>query len=514
MCDDLGVKWLKMNLKKISFSSLCVFLYGGLLGLLASPTSDDFYFGIWKFNSLKNMFLLHPDNFPHLSWCVPNNGRYLGNLVGLLLAKSYNLTLGHWIRGLVIGLTLLTVFLLLKSLCKVEKRQEWILALGIVFTPLPMVVQVYIWMAGAGNYLISVPFLLVVFLFLETKQQDSPLRGIVIFSCGLCSALFVEHITVYLLFLIFAYHFVRMVMHHSSTSGRFLPQQKILASGILVGVVLMFSYSGYRGSPMNDGYRSISLSSMYENYKILSLDSLVINGCLWPLAFGGLVNAEGKHSRVYKSLLGLYCLFGIYSLYRTVTVDLAEASYRRMDMPAAALQIVCLCLLAWQMRKGLVRTITIQWILSMGLINGMLLFVSPVSTRCSYVCYILTLIWAVKLFEWGYAEKKEHSLSGKMRVAGGFIIALIYCLSIFVPVFHNRLCYLQMKEYLNRLESTENKKLVLPIFPEDKYIYVADGGIYYMYTFFDKEPGDTFVELMHYEDWRNTYQYVFENNEK
>ena len=60
-----------------------------VLAALFFPESDDCYFVYWQYDSLADLFLTRPVTDGAQIVGVPQNGRYLGNLIGVLLAKCY-----------------------------------------------------------------------------------------------------------------------------------------------------------------------------------------------------------------------------------------------------------------------------------------------------------------------------------------------------------------------------------------------------------------------------------------
>ena len=60
-----------------------------VLAALFFLESDDCYFVYWQYDSWKDFLLTRPDTTEAQIVGVPQNGRYLGNLIGVLLAKSY-----------------------------------------------------------------------------------------------------------------------------------------------------------------------------------------------------------------------------------------------------------------------------------------------------------------------------------------------------------------------------------------------------------------------------------------
>ena len=90
--EQRGAARLKARLGQfVIHSPLDVGLILAVVGLAALffLESDDCYFVYWQYDSWKDFLLTRPDMDGALIVGVPQNGRYLGNLIGVLLAKSY-----------------------------------------------------------------------------------------------------------------------------------------------------------------------------------------------------------------------------------------------------------------------------------------------------------------------------------------------------------------------------------------------------------------------------------------
>ena len=88
-----------------------------LLGLLFVPECDDCYFVYWSFDSLRDWLLTRPSTAGAEIVGVPENGRYLGNLLGVLQGKLYFVpVVGPILRGLLMGGALWALVCLLARL--------------------------------------------------------------------------------------------------------------------------------------------------------------------------------------------------------------------------------------------------------------------------------------------------------------------------------------------------------------------------------------------------------------
>lgn len=172
-----------------------------LLALLFVPECDDCYFIYWDFASWKDFLLVRPIPQEGVVLGVPSNGRYLGNLLGLILGKLAFSPL--WpLRVLILGGGMLGLTLLLSRFFQggpAGGRESFALALFlVVWAPWGIWQQVYSWSAAWANYLAPTLLLLPLLLLL---RQGRPDRWPLVLLLSLSIGLFTEHNTVYLVLL-------------------------------------------------------------------------------------------------------------------------------------------------------------------------------------------------------------------------------------------------------------------------------------------------------------------------
>ena len=159
-----------------------------LLGLLFVPECDDCYFVYWEYDSLKNFLLTHPIPEDMHAYGVPANGRYLGNLVGVLQGKLYFTPFG-WLRGLFMGGVLAGMTLLLGQRFAPDgerKGEGFALAFSLVaLAPRGLWQQVYSWGAAFVNYLLPMAGILIL---LRCYLKNVPLLLCAFWSA--CAAVF------------------------------------------------------------------------------------------------------------------------------------------------------------------------------------------------------------------------------------------------------------------------------------------------------------------------------------
>ena len=173
-----------------------------LLGLLFVPECDDCYFVYWRFDSLADWLLTRPSPPAGVSEDVivgvPENGRYLGNLLGVLQGKLYFVPwAGPLLRGALMGGTLCALVFLLSRWTRrgpVGSGEALALAFALVLlAPRGVWQEGFSWGAGLVNYLLPMLGLLFLSARLARKEPKPWLpAGLLAFLC----ALFLETATI------------------------------------------------------------------------------------------------------------------------------------------------------------------------------------------------------------------------------------------------------------------------------------------------------------------------------
>ena len=171
-----------------------------LRGLLFVPECDDCYFVYWSFDSLRDWLLTRPSTAGVEIVGVPENGRYLGNLLGVLQGKLYFIpVVGPILRGLLMGGALWALVYLLARRARrgpVGRGEAFSMALALVLlAPRGIWQEALSWGAGLVNYLLPMVILLVLLeLFARRRPPSALLAGALAF----CGCLFMETATILL----------------------------------------------------------------------------------------------------------------------------------------------------------------------------------------------------------------------------------------------------------------------------------------------------------------------------
>lgn len=422
-----------------------------LLGLLFVPECDDCYFVYWKYDSWKDFLLTRPNPENMHAYGVPANGRYLGNLIGVIQGKLYFTPFG-WLRGLFMGGALAGMTLLLgrRFAPSPDRRREgFALAFSLVaLAPRGIWQQVYSWGAAFVNYLLPMAGILIL---LELLRKERPVPALC-FPVSLCCCFFMEPVTILVCFggVIYAvYAFLR-------DKERF-PAALAAGLGALLGMALMFAAPGY--AQVGSDNRALGLELIGRNLSFVATEALVrpvAVTLLISFLLVWLLRRQGGAWRVWAALL-----LPIHGLCLADTLldsvhDYSVHGVKRMLL-ACGLALIWLALLV-QWRGGAVRIQVLAGALALCVVNGPLLLVSPVESRALFPSYAVLMIVASLLWR----EARRLGLEPPKFAWAPGAAACILLLGVYYANFH---------VYHQRLDSARlqvdrgAQELTLPLVP-------------------------------------------------
>lgn len=254
----------KFDLEKYRYI-ICFMLLTGLC-FLFPYTGDD-----WAWGSSIGIERLN-------TWFDNYSGRYLGNLIVLVLTRS------NIIKALVMAFCLTGIFVCIEKLLK--KKWAFYLSMALfVLLPRAIFRQAVAWTAGFANYVTSIflTLLFIVYMYhiFEDKVEKQDFKMCIpLFLLGIANTLIVEHLTLYnvvlaLFVIIFTYIKFKKIYI----------QYILYFTGTILGTVIMFSNSVYSSIQMQeDGYRSVAQNGIIQQitesyFKIIYKE--LISGNLW-----------------------------------------------------------------------------------------------------------------------------------------------------------------------------------------------------------------------------------------
>lgn len=338
------------------------------------------------------------------------NGRYLGNIIVLILTRS------RAVRTVVMTASILGIAYLIT---KLSDCSWWVLlaAIALIFAaPKAMFRQSIVWTAGFSNYATSAILFLVCAVLVKYSLQDNiaglkgrkAISSILIFIMGYLGSLVIEHVTLMQLalsgilvgFIWWKYKKINLVC-------------VFYFVGAVLGTLTMFSNECYSSiAAGKDSIRTVATGTnelfarAWQNYfdeigKQMILDNVVLEvllAVIVTILFVERYKDAGENGRkraVSKASLMILDLSVFYGLVTRINPLWDRSLGRGKCLDGCvnvafwcALIVFTFCVVADEMIKN--RMIYI--LLGIACANGSLLFVTPIGPRCFFVTYVLT-IW-------------------------------------------------------------------------------------------------------------------------
>ena len=425
-----------------------------LLGLLFVPECDDCYFVYWRFDSLADWLLTRPSPPIGVSEDVivgvPENGRYLGNLLGVLQGKLYFVPwAGPLLRGALMGGALCALVFLLSRWTRrgpVGSGEALALAFALVLlAPRGVWQEGFSWGAGLVNYLLPMLGLLFLSTRLARKEPKPWLpAGLLAFLC----ALFLETATICLAA-------AGALAAFLLRDGPRKKEGRALWLGSWLGALVMFTASGYRTGTNAD--RRVDPSLLLDHLKTIAAETAVFP---WAAALAIsllLVWLVRRRTRgIWKPAVFLLVPLHLAQLWLAWENLLGRPRYGLPALGVALALVLVWCFLLLQTEES-----APIWalVLAAGLFAGPLLFVTPIGARNFLPTYVI-LCWIALLL---YGQAREKGLPPLTRLAVPLsALALTGLLAVYGC---NCLAYHQRLDYGQAQAEAGAESLTLPLLP-------------------------------------------------
>lgn len=374
-----------------------------VLAALFTLESDDCYFFYWKFDSLKDFLLTRPDTQAAKIVGVPQNGRYLGNLLGVILAKCYESPLYPLRIVFFAGGFFLLAWAGSRVLSPKDRRREgmWFLLALLVLAPRALWQEVYSWGAAYVNYVTPVVLLLLLCLQVQkASEETNAIRLAAIALTALAACLFLETNTLFLCMVS-----TLALGWQLFKTRKVTPAYAVLWLFSLAGTAVMFLAPGYHAVG-EDGLREFGFSMLGVNLaKILvgtlvrpTVAALMITGLLlWHLRQQG--GKAWLGCMLPAIPIHLFCLWDAFlDLFDPGDSVMLEAPTAFQTVAAVALALlwlVMLCLWRGGRAKGRVVLLAVALVL----VSGPLLVISLNGNRNFFSGYAVLTLVALVLYQ-------------------------------------------------------------------------------------------------------------------
>jgi len=491
--DDNKSYFNKLDKNKILFYVITFFVIAFICFLF--PSSHDY----WAWGSVYGIERLQ-SNFKDY------NGRWFGNFVVLLLTRS------NFLKTLVMSFCLVLLLYFVNELSKNKKLNCWLSLLLLSALPQLILRQAVVWTSGFANYVVSIVLILVyVFynrnLFENKYKEYSKLSSILFLILGFSTALFVEHVTLYILFLglfILLYKYIKFKKISLSSVMYFV--------GSILGACLMFSNGAYSNvASGSDGYRSLQISNFITNsinslintiYKELVFQNYILNIVLSVCVVVFLYNYLKRENK-YKNLINFFVLilisFPIYTLiikFSGISLFLKYTDYVNTIFSIVYfLTVLCSSLLISDLSK---KKRVIFALSSILILTIPLFVVTPIGSRCFFPMYILWIWVVLEFFDLALVDKDILVL--KTILVGATLTFLCYLLLVYGYIFKINM---ERIEYIN--SNRDKECMYLPKLPYEDYHWFGNPyNLEFLSRFkaFYNIDKDVTVEFISIKEWK------------
>ena len=442
-------KFVKKNAFYIIFF-ICFFLFS----LLFPYTGDDWVWGTYKLNL---------ETITDLSLDLKLNGRYIGNVLAIILTKNII------IRGLLMSLVMTLLMHIINSFTGGEKYLSIFL---LVCIPACVLKQVIPWSSGFANYMAST---LVLFWILDLLLNNKEEHLMLSFLLCFIGSLFLENNTIFILGLTIFLN-IRYYVKNKKLSKFYL----MAFLGSIFGTFIMFSHPSYVGiftganEARHIGKASLIVHNYFYNYMLYGVNAnYVIFALLEILLF---VYAF-KKDRLTNKRLKLFIISYVMLLYIVITEgvpSLYDKVY--LNCTVSTFYLIFLMAIFHSLFKKK-KEYNYFWygILLCCLVTGPLIVANTIGPRNFFTIYLIVGIITIRLY---------NDLFENTKLFNNITKTILAVLIVYYVIVFGRINYANLERdnyiYRHRCEDT----IYVARLPHHKYIWWPD----FEYKFGDYYP--------------------------
>lgn len=445
-------KTVLKDYKKIKITLVLSLIF---LVFLFIPSGDDFAWG-----SSIGVERLH-------SLFKNYNGRYAGNLLVLILTRS------NILRTITISFTLVGIVYFVSKLLPFNKKNIWIYTTILLLAmPLSIFTSTIPWTSGFCNYVM--PTLITLYLFKLLNSEKTTFNIIKVFAMSFIVCLFMENITLYILFFSFAY-LIYDFIKNKKIDSRLI----VFFIGSLLGTIFMFSNGAYYAiATSNDTYRTINQSNFFDKLFYIIIPLLLkqnflilifITTCFIKLEKCGKIVLNNKIDKILFLSLLIFTIYSCISFIYSEWQILAKFTFAFDLVMTATYFIACVYFILTSKMDALFKKRAIFWLISIAILVAPLLFVNPIGGRCFYIIYIFQILFAMELLVKSFKDDEIKNLEDLSIL----IIAMmfIYYITIYGYIYF---CNLKQIKKIQGELSNGVEEITLYRLPYNNYIWDSD----------------------------------------
>lgn len=495
------------NKKKFEFySKIIVFLGLIIISLNFVITGDDYFFLNTGLESLIDGVFINS-----------NNGRYLGNFCGVFISNLSKFQILKYIRCIIMGTGLFLIILLCNKLSNLKIDQSFIIsALIILIAPSSLYREVYSWTPGYMNYLMPVLLIFTILYILQKNLiSNKDVKNKYIFFViilGVCSQLFMEHITIYMTIMSLI---LLIISIKKNLNIKKLVTPLFISN--LIGAIIMFSAKGYRTINSGDQYRDVGINSigsliervifnLFEMCKDIVTDNTFLSITILLVCVYLIKKQQDRLTKTKKVAINkiIYCFafLSIIYIFTVCFINILEFP-RIIRLIKYGLDIVvtfifCIILFYTIHIVDFEDKYKLRFCyLSIILVSGPLIIVSPIGTRCFFICYAFLTIILMDMISYICKNKLVDLNYVKYISIGLLAIVLIQKMYIYYNI-HS--VYEERVNYIEQQMNEKKEVITIPSLPFSKYVQNDKLHFIGQYYYYEK-TNDIEFKMISYKKW-------------
>lgn len=341
-------------------------------------------------------------------WFYKYNGRYLGNLLVLLMTRS------NLIKSLIMSLCLTATIFFAEKISQ-NKWGFYVFCLAMILLPKEIFMQSIVWTAGFTNYVAPIPIILGYIAYVYpvltgVLPKKKYWHCVPLLLAGFCSTLFMEHVTIYVVVLaagVIVYTLIRF--------RKVFVQQLSFLLGSVVGAFCMFSNGAYHAvANSEDSYRTMGgnvLECALNNYKTVIVEQLCLNNVWVNLMIAAVCcvvfyycqkTIENKKWIItLKGSLLMICFYTFWSFFSAIGLSTAAKRGRVEYFEAGLTVLFIIAILVFTLCIGIQCDCLwklLFWDCSILCLTLPLLVVTPIGPRCFFPTYVMFVLLFMELY--------------------------------------------------------------------------------------------------------------------
>lgn len=505
----------KENKRYIIFVSI-VWAFFMFLVFLAPFSGDDWAWGTeMGISRVKSFFFGY-------------NGRFAGNYLICLLSRS------ELLQVLVVSLSMIAVCILPLFITRNKSLSVFSIGVLMIFLmPHTVFVQCIMWASGYTNYMpptIIVLFYLAIVANVLNKEEPSYTKKqtICVGFMGFLGALFMENVTIYNLLVA-----ITIVVYSKIKFKRTFKLHITYLVSTIAGMILMFANSAYfKAANGTDFYRSFAWKNfemIFSHLNFLSvtffakgfLVFIFISALCIPLIIRALKGTNDKREQVklYSVLAVNLCtlfiicakqLFGSWEIFykHSYTSIIAFGLVVVLHFLSIFLTILFTV-------KDLKPKIILSFLLvSVPLLLGPFLIISPLNARCVMPAYIVLSVFVSILFDYIRTSFALSCQSARVIAISALSLSLgMYLFFVNIYAVVRKYEYLRIEYIEKQVEAGITEEVVLTHLPYSSYVWMETPfennalweGHFKKFYNLDKDITFKNVSVEEFDQWRKEF---------